>query len=334
MARKPRTAKKQAQSTDDLLLQAAKLAESVYDEKSTVDAHRHVRLQGRFLTATNGLVSYGCPISEDIVAAPNTAQLVKALQRVQGHVTIAQLDASRLMVKGERFQATVDCAPFDGVYPVLPDEPVGTITPAVLEALGAVAPLTVDKHQKLYCSAVLLGSGSAVATNGVCIAQAWHGVDMPPGLLVPKASIAAILKYPAPLTAFGFGKGTLTLYAESGAWIKAQLYVEDYVKFEHLFQVENGWQTEQIPEGLAAGVEAVAPFCDIGRVIVKPGLVTTPNDKASHTVDNAPDAGQFDSAQLLAVLKRSTQWDYASTRNSRIYFEGVGYRALLAAIRS
>jgi len=334
MARRPRTTKKAATDDADLLLSAAKLAATLYDEKSTQNAHRHARLQGRFMTATNGFVAYGCPVQEDVAAAPNTAQLLRALERVQGHVTIAQLDGSRLIVKGERFRATVDCAPLDTIPPILPDEPVGIITPAVLDALAAVVPLTVDKHQKLYCSAVLLANGSAVATNGICLAQAWHGVDMPPGLLIPKASVTAILRYPAPLTVFGYGKGSLTLYTESGAWVKVQLYVDEYVTFDHLFEVQPGWTPEAIPEGLTDGVEAVAPFCDTGRVIIRNGLTASDNEKATHTVDGAPDAGTFDAAQITAVLKRATHWDYATARESRVLFQGNNYRALLAAIRS
>ena len=60
-------------------------------------------------------------------------------------------------------------------------------------AFEAVLPLATDGAQHAHLAAVLLQSGSAVATNGHVLAEYWHGIDLPP-MLIPKASAVAILK--------------------------------------------------------------------------------------------------------------------------------------------
>ena len=313
------------------LAEAIKFVEPAHDEKSPHPAHRHARLQGGFIVATDGIVSIGTPIKENISVAPHIGKLTQALSRCKSTLTLAQQANDTLLVRSGGFRATVPCVPMQDMYPILPDAKIAAITPSVIDALRAVSPLAAERDHKLAYASVLLQGGSAVATNGFCLAEYWHGVDLPPGLLLPKASVQKLLKCNVAFTGFGFSANSVTFHADNGAFFKSQLYVEKYLDYARIFH--NDMQLEPVPEGLADAAKALLGFHEQDHIDIVGSMLSVPGGEASYIVDGLNASLKVNGKDFAAMLANATQWDYTSAINAICYFVGTNFRSAITVRR-
>ena len=58
--------------------------------------------------------------------------------------------------------------------------------------------------------------------------EAWHGLDLPPNVPLPKQFVAALVKQKKNLTGFGFSRSSATFYFEDGCWLRTQLYSDEW----------------------------------------------------------------------------------------------------------
>lgn len=288
MARKPRSKKKVSEAAADLIaaLDFVKVAQQ--DEG---DARQtHCRIGGGYVSANNGVLSVATPLADDIDACPHTLKLRHALLHC-GQTFKAVAGASGLVVRSGDYRATIPSVEAAMLPDAVPDPSCAVVDDRVRASLAEVAPLATEGADRVAYAAVLLRGGSAVATNGRCIMEHWHGIDLPPGLVIPKASVAAITSIKEPLVGFGFSQGSVTFHYENGSWLKTQLYAEQYPDVDSILNKEV--EAVKFPaKEMEAAWSAVGKFCEQGVYFIDGEMRSSPDGVAGAAYevgDGVPD---------------------------------------------
>lgn len=283
--------------------------------------------------ASDGVLTVAHPIEEDLVACPHTLQFIDALSKVGEELSITQLTANALAVSSGAFRALVPCVGFDDVPISAPDPQCATIDDRIKTAFAAVAGLATDSAPNATYAAVLLQAGSAVATNGAALLEAWHGIDLPPGMMLPKCAAVAVAKAGPALTGFGFSASSATFYFENGAFIKTQLYGERYPNYQVVFEVEglNPWP---VPDDFYNGVRAIQSFSPNGNVFFDDGAVLSKMHKeeaSTYKIEGLPERMGFSAKLLLSVEHAFKKAHFAPDANKVVFF-GENLRGVIMGL--
>lgn len=270
-------------------------------QKKTGD-NAHSVMDNGTLTATDGILSAGIIIQENITAYPHTHQMIAALLKCDAELVIAQIESDTLAVSSGDFKGLVPCEPPSGPNWV-PDPSCAVISDALKLSLLAAATFTLATTENPNHGAVLLQAGSCVGTDGYAIIEHWHGIDLPPGLLVPRASAMAVAKCKKTLTKFGFSNSSVTFYFEDNSFIKTQLYNAKYPDYARLFVPHAlAWD---IPPKFFEAVAAINTFSENGTVYFENEIMLSREeevDATTYKVTGLPDGLVFD-CKLLARAK-------------------------------
>lgn len=332
---KPRTKKTKDSPAVAGLLPALKFCEPASREVGSPN-QTHIRLAGNWAVAFDGVVAMGHKIDSDIVACPHASTLIKALAKCDGATQITQLGDGRLSVQSGKFRTFVNCLTDDLLGPVAPDAPCANITPAVVNALRIVGTIPQENAQQIMLASALLRSGSAVATDGKIIMEAWHGIDLPP-VTVPKAFITVLAKIEKPAIYFGFSPNSVTFYFDDGSWIRTQVYSEKWPDVDRILNTQcNAWP---IPAGLVEGLAKISNLVsDTARVYFGPKSVRTDiNIEAGASCEiegSLPDGLCFHIDDLEELLSYSKTVDFQTgTDRMMAVFYGDNFRGMLMGVR-
>ncbi len=271
-ARKPAAEKNKIASN---LLEALKFI-SVAQHSDGTPMQTHCRIADGTVTGFDGGILAGHYIDETLNICPHTATLITALSKCADSISITQLDSGRLSIKSGKFRALVPCLNFDDIPAMQPDSPCAALTDDLKTALAACVPLAHDDAQEPFMCAVLLQANTAVSTNRHVIIEAWHGIDLPPNILLPKSSALAIAKSSKSLKSFGYSANSATFFFQDDSFIKTQLYIDKFPAYENLLNLEsNPWP---LPAGFYEALETVNPFVEDSKVYFF-------DDKISSSVD-------------------------------------------------
>jgi len=259
----------------------------------------------------DGAMSAGCKIEESITAFAHTKQLLAALKKCSEQITMVQAgDGKSIKIKSGKFSASIPCYnEFDkGNFPKpMPDDRVANATNALKDGLKACYPIVNESSPQPHAAGVLIQSGSVVATNGVVLVEYWHGIDLPPGILLPKAAAAAVANCPKNLTGFGFSDRSATFYFEDDSFIKSQLFECDYPNFTKLFDRE--FTPTPAPEDLYKGLDHVLPFSANGLIFFDADLIKSGDmgNVATYEVKGLPERMGFNGSFLKLIEKHFKQ---------------------------
>ncbi len=276
MATRIKTSKKpKTESNGSALLEALKFI-SVAQHSEGENWQTHCLIDNDRISAYDGGLSAGIKVEPtSIHACPHTKTLIEALSRCEDSVSITQLDSGRLSVKSGKFRALVPCLEMDLLGPPFPDDPCATLTDALKTALGSVSQAADDnpgEHQP-YKGAILMGPGSVTASNGHVLLQAWHGIDLPPNILLPKASALIIAKQKKEMKRFGFSLNSVTFYFDDESYIKTQLFAfEKYPDFERILNVSDR-QFVPMVSGFFEALDKVESFSETKAVYIHSGAL-------------------------------------------------------------
>lgn len=325
MSRKPRSKKQIPEAAADLI---AALDHVKVAQQADGDARQmHCRIGGGWLSVNNGVISAAAPLADDLDACPHTLKLRHALSMC-GQTFKAVAGDSGLTVRSGRYRAVVPCVPPSLLPDATPDPSVAVVDDRIKASLLAVAPLAAESDARVAYASILLRSGSAVATNGHCIMEHWHGLDLPPGLVLPKTSALALAKVSAPLVGLGFSAHSVTFHYEGDLWIKTQLYSEAYPDVDSILNADTNPKKIQ-PRKMAEAWEAVGPFCE-QFVFFRDGTVRSDWDEASgasYEVDGLPDQS-FNAKDFALVLPLITTVDWREL-GKPAYFFGENMRGVM-----
>lgn len=305
---------------------AEKLAEALtFVSVATGDLHdwaEHGRTINGQIVTSNGLLTAGFPIEEPLSCCPHIGRLISALNRAGKTLQLTEQGNGRLLVAGDRLKALVPCMPPESMPPILPDVRVATIDDRLKDGFKALLPLAAEEGQSIMETSILLQANSMVSTNKQVIFEYWHGIDLPPRLPIPKAAAAAVVKTAIALEGFGFTPDrSVTFYFEGGAWLKTQLYADEWAKNIDAILNTVGYPAD-LPKAFFEGVEAVADFSPDGGVHLHEDKIKSdysafggsdgPVTGASYEVPGVQ-AGHSFTAKLLKLIKPvCDQMDYTT----------------------
>jgi hypothetical protein len=257
--RNPRSAKKVAKAAEGIIA-ALSFVEGATDDKQ--DNHvAYVRIVNNWVIAFDGSIAAAHPIEADIAVCPHLKRLKEAVGRAGAALTLSAQENGRLTVAGEKARFVVPCLPGSALPPVMPDPQIAVLNDQLKVALAQTLTLAKDEAERVFECSVLLRANSVVGCNGNLAIEAWHGIDLPPGLGIPHKAAKIIAKQSASLTGFGFDWGrSATFYFENGAWIKTQLMEEAWPDIDRVLNLPVYFSP--CPEDLFEGLEAILSFSE------------------------------------------------------------------------
>lgn len=276
---------------ENSLLQAMRFV-SIAQRSVGAPEQTHCRLFNNLAVASNGIITAGHKIQEEIQVCPHTVTLTDALDSLpDGVFSLTLREDNTLTIRAEHFEAIVHCVP--DVPTIGPDAAAYLCDNRLNTAMNIAGAIVSDGAAKVVNASIQLRNGSVVSSNGNVILEAWHGVAMPELLIAPKALVTAAHK-----ASFGLGKSlyrfgassdSLTLWYEDGAWLKTQLYpanteLPDLMKWLNV----PGTTPVEIPEGFFELVKRLEPFSEDGQVMFSGGEVrTTKQSLSTYAIESA-----------------------------------------------
>lgn len=331
MSRAPRSKPTAVKSS---LLTALEFCSCV-SEKLGAPYETHIGLRDNWAIAFNGIVAAGSPISEDIVCYPHNLMLIEALSKCDESFTLTQLDNGRLSIKSGKFKAVVPCLDPALMQNAFPDPQIAPISNAFKEAVEAVGVLASENAQHVLTASVLMHGASVVSTNRVMIMEYWHGLDLPPGVPLPKQFVAALAKQKKNLVGFGFSNNSATFHFEDGCWLKTQLYSDSWPDVGKILNKEaNLWS---IDTGFYKALDAIAPFSEDGNVYSDLNLLMSHPDSsigATHECSGIPKGFVYPIKQLQIIKPyvQKIDWMASGIHDSSycLVFQGGNMRGVIS----
>lgn len=266
--------------------------------------HVHSVFYGGFVIASNGMLTIGHPVEEDINACPNTHELLKALQKCGEKLSITQLDLGRLSIKSDRFKALVDCERFEVMPYVGPDVQCAAIDDRIRTGIEVVSVLASENASRTSMACVMLQANTVVGTNGHVLMEYWHGIDLPPNILIPKAAAKAICNVGKKLVGFGYSYSSATFFYEDQSYIKTQLFEEQYVNYGAVLNVPTN--PFPLPADFYKALDTVEAFSENTKVYFTETAMRSheesSNKGATFDIEGLP-KGQIYNSEYLQLVR-------------------------------
>ena len=295
--------------------------------------NEHVVLGDHFAVMFDGQMTAGYPIEEDLSCCPHLVKLMTALNKCGNSLAIAELDSGRLSIKGQFLRAIVPCADVGDMFLSQPDANIAVANDSLKEAFKCCGTLADEKADSVIQASVLLEAHVCTGTDRKVMMQYWHGVDLPPELVIPKIFINAVVKTSSPIVGFGYTpERSVTLWFEDGSWLKTLLYADKWPDVFNILNVESFPQA--INENFFKGVEALQNFVEDDCIYFCENLLQSNLSQEQGAQFDVPglQAGKiFSASQLKDIAPFAKTMDY-TTFVDRAMFFGENMRGCLTSI--
>lgn len=297
----PPRPKKPSEKTSSRLLEVVRFLCSVTkDEGPPQDTH--ILLSNKTATAFNGTIGAGCVIDEELHAAPHAKTFLNALMKCGDQYSLTQLDQSRLSIKSGPFKAIIPCIDPILLYFPTPDTNIALIDDSFKTSLQLIEKIKPENGQRVVTLSFLLNGQSVLATDGKILVEAWHGLNLPTNVPIPKAIIPVLLSSKK-LTGFGLSQSTVTFYLEDNSFIRSQLYAENWPDISHILNKPS--TPIAIPKDFFKALEAVGSFSGNGFVYFNDGKLQSHEveEKGAQFEVDALRKGPVYSIKYLSLIK-------------------------------
>src|ERR1700748_72325 len=242
-------------SNDSQLLAALKGVSPLMRPEGSI-LQQHVLLKDHWAVAYDGMMAIGEPIIEDLFCAPNALMLRNALANCGQQFSISQ-NQHTLSVHSGKFKAIIPCISPNDIGSTSPDPVCARIDDVFKLSMAAIAPIAIDETNVVKAS-ILVDKGSITSTDGKIIIQHWHGIDLPPRLVLPKSLIGPVVKSGVSLSGFGFSGRSATLHFANRSWIKTAYFAEDWPDIDRI--LNQPCSAHPVPEDLFTAIKALESF--------------------------------------------------------------------------
>lgn len=313
--------------------QALKLAEALsFVGAATGDyglqTYEFVNLNNKRAVCFDGTMAAGMEIEEELTIAPKLETLKAALNKTGKSLTLTELPSGRLSVKGEKITVQVPCVAVATLPEARPDPAIAPITDEIKEAFKALEAIVTDSGERVFETAILLGANTATATNGKVLMQYWHGIDLPPHMILPRPFVKAVANQFKSLIAFGYTADTsVTFWFEDGSWYKTQLYNDKYPDCETLLNIQSS--PVEAPADLWEGCKEIAEFHTTEWVTFKDNAIVA--GVAKYPVEGLQGGKQFDYNVLKKAIPYIETVDL-TTYGDRMLFFGKKVRGVVMGV--
>lgn len=295
---------------------------AVAEEEHANPSITHCRIGNRQVVATDGCLSLGYPIDDELDCCPHTLRFLSALLKCDGTVQLTMLPHA-ISIKAGKFRAAVPMIDGNALPFYVPDPRICDLSDALRPALKVVSALATAGAARAILASVLVRAGSTFGTTGTALLEAWHGLDLPT-MALPKKSVDALLKIAEPLSGFGYGGNSATFYFESGAWLKTQLMAEQWPSTIDAL-INQPTAAVPLPADLLAAYDAIGDFIDNGSgfVFFGDGHVRSEREPAVGAVYECSGIGRDDvclDADLLDKVRPYMQTADFTTYKDKVFF--------------
>lgn len=199
-------------------------------------------LDGQYIRASNGLITMGYPCEEYFGQAPSLAHLTAAI-KVSGEQYQIVEEAFKLTITSFNFKAVIKSIDVTTLPEMTMAPSIAKASGEFIRAGGIAGKFSSEGASRLLEASLYCKSGSILGTDGKCLIEAWHGIDMPE-IILPCATMNMLSKIRAELIGFGIGCNqaginSITFWFNNDAYLTSQLYVGET------------WPTNRVTELLA-----------------------------------------------------------------------------------
>ena len=307
---------------------------SAVAEKSGAIYETHIGIRNNWAIAFNGIVAAGSPIVEDISCYPHTLLLADALSKCDENYTLTQLDNGRLSIKSGKFKAIVPCLDPELMQRVEPDTQIVGITNKFKEAVEAVGVIANENAQHVLTASVLMNGATVISTNRLMVLEAWHGLDLPPNIPLPKEFVTALTKSKKDLSGFGFSNNSATFYFSDGCFMKTQLYADSWPDMSRILSLKgNLWSLDA---NFYKALDAIEPFSEDGNAYFDTNLLMShpENSGASYECTGLPKGAVYNIKQLKIIKPYVQRIDFMANgihdSSYCLVFEGDTVRGIIS----
>lgn len=302
-------------------------------KKTGTPTQQHCIIRNGWIAATNEILTIAARLPDaELQAVPHTHTFIEALKQCEGDFAIVQISDAALSVRSGDFSGLVGCVRPQAIVIPGPDVPIAPAGDAIKAALGAVAVLATDGAPDAILASVMLQSNTCAATNYAAIAEYWHGISLPPGLLLPRASAIAISKVQKPLLSFGYSESSATFHFEDGSWIKTQLYKTAFPHYAPLLDIETN--ALPLPVNFWHAAEVIAKFSAKKQIYFEDGAVSArefTTEATTFKIEGLPHGIAFNVEYILALRHMIDRAEFR-IENQTMYFFGPNARGALRAL--
>jgi len=286
--------------------------------------------------AFDGILTAGHPVVEPMSGCPHTFRLIDALERVRGAYSMVLLDNGSLAISSGAYRALVPCTTVAELEVTRPDAKAYNLDDRWKVAAVRAGAFSAEGATTVMGASVITHGSSLVGTNGMAMVEAFHGNAMPPSLIIPMAFVQAVAKVDPAITGFGYtGQESLTIYFDTGAWIKTQLYQEAYPDVNKYLATLDMRGCTDIPPGFFDAIAAVVPFSPVSNVVIDRDQIRSHDDNslgAQHQCEGLPyDMLKFNGDYILKLKAYMTKMDMMTHANFMLML-GDTERALITKI--
>jgi hypothetical protein len=247
----------------------------------------HCRMHAGWVAATDGVLTLGSPIDDDLDTCPHTVRLMQALERSSEGVALTQLDSTRLSVRSAGLRAVIPCVPAELVPITWADPQAAVINDQFSVACKAIEHVASDTGNSAELISFLVTGQTISATNRSVVVEYRHGNDLPPYFVLPKSAVTAICKTNKTLSGFGYNGNSATFYFTDNCWLKTQLFEDKWPNINKVFGKEKENSINIIPLEIFKALNLIGDFSDTGQVRFQADLLKTVNttgDGAEHDI--------------------------------------------------
>jgi hypothetical protein len=328
MAPKP---KKPSQKTSSRLLEVVRFLSSITKDEGPPN-QTHILLSNKTATAFNGTLGAGCMIDEDLRCAPHAKTFLNALSKCGEKYSLTQVDQSTLSIKSGPFKATIPCIDPTLIYFPTPDQFQSPIDDNFKSSLELIEKIKPENGQRVITLSFLMNGGSVIATDGKILVEAWHGLNLPTNIPIPKAIIPVLLSAKK-LIGFGLSSTTATFFLEDNSFIRTQLYAEDWPDISSVMERQSS--PIPVPKDFFKGLDAVKDFSRNGFVYFNDGKLNSHSEKETGAEFEIPELkfGPVYSVKYLSIIKEMAEkidfYVPAERKSLMLAFTGNKVRGIL-----
>ncbi len=303
--------------------------------KDFVPELTHFNIADGRIVGFNGDMAISAPIGVDIRAKPHAQTFIKAVNSAQSEVALSLTQAGRLSLKSGKFRALIDCLPDSAERFIIPEGEVISLGDNFLDCIKALSRFQGVDASRPWSSGIMLRSGSALATNNICLVEYWHGTQLPFPVNIPRPAVAELLRIGENPEKVQATRNSISFHFSGNRWIRTQLLITEWPEqVDRILDCEG--TPRVVPAGLFEGLETLKPFTDdSSRVFfTENGIATSFEPEIATTVDieGLPTGGCFHHAMLSLLDGAATQIDF-TTYPKPCKFYGEKMRGVIVGLR-
>lgn len=242
------------------ILETLRFVRGAVSTKDLVPEMKHFVIENGTVRSFNGVIAICSPIDFAFDCKPKAFPMVSAIGHCDEVVTLGMTDGGRLRIQSGRFKAFIECIEGETIHLLPEGKEVPLDGEALVQGCKTLLPFVGNDASRPWTNGILLRGQSAFATNNVCLAEYWLGVDVPFTVNIPMAAIKEIVRVKQIPTHAQISDHSITIHYEDGCWIRSQLYETDWPDLSKI--LDRTSHQRAVPENLFEALTTIKPFVD------------------------------------------------------------------------